>query len=223
MQSEEDRRRDVGIGEVVDAGINLIERADPQQGHRGRRRHEGDREEIHHDEAHAEQEGVNVGPVMECQGDLHTPGHVGRSGQDENGGEQAERERRRVEDVCAATVPGPAYELLPQKADRDHRELQVEPLVAEPDEKVGAENDRKRPETQDPLFPTAPTEKGVERVSKNDLCEDQAGFIVNVAPVPSPVSVDCELNGRLDVVMLVRDELELQASSLTNGRTVEAV
>ena len=119
--------------------------------------------------------------------------------------------------MSAATVPVPAHELLPQETDRDHQELQVEPLVAEPYEQVCAQDDRKRPETQDPLVPAAPAEQGVERVCKDDLCEDQAGFIVDFAPIPSPVRVDCELNGRLDVVMLPGNEVVFEPPSIPGG------
>ena len=55
-----------------------------------------------------------------------------------------QRDRRWIEDVGAPAVALPGDELLAQHGRRDHQKLQVEPVVPEPQEQVGAEDDRKR-------------------------------------------------------------------------------
>ena len=53
----------------------------------------------------------------------------------------------------ATAVPLPAQEFLAEYTHSDHGELQVEPLRAEQQKKIGTEYDREWPETQRPTAP----------------------------------------------------------------------
>ena len=56
--------------------------------------------------------------------------------------------RGRIEDVRLAAVLVPADQFLGGEPDGDHQELQVEPVRPEPEEQVGAEDDRERSEPE---------------------------------------------------------------------------
>ena len=60
--------------------------------------------------------------------------------------EQTQREGGGVEDMRVLAVALPPHELFTHEPGGQHEELQVEPVVAEPEKQVRAEDDRERPE-----------------------------------------------------------------------------
>ena len=58
--------------------------------------------------------------------------------------------------MYVAPFPLPAHIFLAEKAQRDHQELQVEPVVTEPQEQVDAEDDREGSEAQYVIPATRP-------------------------------------------------------------------
>jgi hypothetical protein len=110
--------------------------------------------------------------------------------------------------VRVHAVARPAQELLGEKAERDHRELQVEPVVLEPQEQVDAENDRERPETEDELAPVRPREEAVEAVGKQELRGNERRSVIDLAPVIAPIQEDRALLTSLQVVLAARHDLE---------------
>ena len=88
----------------------------------------------------------------------------------------------------------PAHELLSQEPEGDHQELQVEPLVPEPQEEVDAEDDGEGTEPEHVGLSPSPGEQNVERVGEGELGGEEPGEVVDGPPVPAPVGE----YGRLD-------------------------
>ena len=66
-------------------------------------------------------------------------------------------------------VAVPANEFLPHEPDRDHHELEVEPVVPEPQKEVGAEDDRERTEAKNIGLPARPGKQHAEGVRERKL------------------------------------------------------
>ena len=136
--------------------------------------------------------------------------------------EQRERKPRRVEDVHQPAVAMPPDEFLPEESDGHEDELQVEPVVPEPQEQVGAEDDRERPEPEDEAAAARPRQQHVERVGEDDLRHQQPGVVVNRLPVPPPVRVDRDVAHRLDVVLRARRRQDDRQISRSGPEQVQA-
>ena len=135
---------------------------------------------------------------------LWPPRQVRRTGGDQGDREQRERKPRRVEDVYQPAVAMPPDEFLPEESDGHEDELQVEPVVPEPQEQVRTKDDRERPEPENEAAAPRPRQQHVERVGEDDLRHQQPGVVVNRLPVPPPVRVDRDVAHRLDVVLRAR-------------------
>ena len=204
VQPEEHRRRNLAVDEIGHAGDGAVERAQAEERHRRRRGHVGGREVEHHDQPDEEQHQVDAWPEGEGGVDLLRPRHRRRAGDDEHEREEGQGECRRVEDVAAPAVAFPLDEGLAEEADGDEQELEGEPVVLEPQEQVGAEHDRNRPEA-DAEGPLArPRQQGVERVGEEHLREQQRQVGVDRRPVVAPVGVDAQVAAHLDVVLRPR-------------------
>src|SRR5581483_4112817 len=105
--------------------------------------------------------------------DLEAPRGSARAGEQQERRGDGEWKRRRVEDVGVGAVARPAEELLGEEADRDHRELQVEPVVLEPEEQRDAEDDRERAEAERESPAVGPREQAVEAVGEQELGGDE--------------------------------------------------
>jgi hypothetical protein len=110
--------------------------------------------------------------------------------------------------VRVHTVARPAQELLGEKAERHHRELQIEPVVLKPQEQVDAENDRERPETERELAPVRPGEQAVETVGKQELRGNERRGVIDLAPVVAPIQDDRALLTGLQVVLAAQHDFE---------------
>src|SRR5262245_18888776 len=95
----------------------------------------------------------------------------------------------------------PPDELLTQDPDRDEDELQIKPVIAEPQEQVRAEDDREGTEAEDEAAAPRPRQQHVERIGEDDLRDQQPGVGVHWRPIPTPVRIDREMAHRLDVVL----------------------
>ena len=129
------------------------------------------------------------------------PREAARPGGDEREGEDRERERRGVEDVDPAAVPLPAQQLLGREAERHEHELEVEPVVPEPEEQVDAEDDRHRAEADPVGVAPGPAEEQVEPVGEGELAGDERDGVVDRRPVPAPVEEHGGLRAGLQVVL----------------------
>ena len=211
---EEHRRRNLRVEEIGNARHRSIEGAQAEERRRRRCRDERHREEVHDDETDAEQEHVNVRRQAQRRRDFRSPREMRRAGGNQRHREQRKRKRRRVEDVHQPAVTVPPDELLPEEPDGDEEELQVEPVVPEPEEQVRAEDDRKRPEPEDEAAAARPRQQHVERVGEDDLRDQQPRVVVDRPPVPPPVRVDRDVAHRLDVVLRAgRGQDDRQTSS----------
>jgi len=114
--------------------------------------------------------------------------------------------------VNPSPVPAPSNQLFGREADRDHQELEVEPVGAEPQKQVDAENHRERTETQGVDIPPRPCEQHVEGVRKKQLRGDQRRRVVDRSPVPAPVDQHGTLSARLQVVLCPNDDRDVQRS-----------
>ncbi len=106
------------------------------------------------------------------------------------------------------SFPLPAHELLPHEPDRKHEELQVEPVVPEPEEQVRAENDGKRPEAEHIATAARPGQKHVEGVGEHQLRHEKPNEVVDRPPVPAPVREHGYLNERLQVMLGTQHGME---------------
>ena len=211
MEAEEDRSGDVGVQEIGDPGQGRIKRAQCEQHDSGGARDQRDREEVHHDQAQQEQVQVDQRRERERRRDVLSPGEVRGARSDEHEREEPEREGGRVEDVHVPPLAVPAHELLTEKPDRDHQELQVEPIVPEPEEEVDAEDDGEGPEAEHVLLTPRPREQHVEDVGEHELRGQQHSEVVDGSPVPSPVGKHRDLDHRLHVVLRPKNALERPA------------
>src|SRR4029453_4735210 len=98
--------------------------------------------------------------------------------------------------------------LLDYKAERHHRELQVEPGVLEPEEKRDAENDGERPEAENELAPVRPRKQAVEAIGKQELRGNERRGVIDLAPVVAPVQDDRALLTGLQVVLPSQHDFE---------------
>ena len=208
MQPQKDRGRNLGVDEPGHACRGPVDRAQPEERGRGAPRDKGDPEEVHHHEAEQEKEQVDRGHQREGGRDLLPPGQVARPRGDQRQREQAQRERRGVEDVGAPPLASPLDERLPEEARPHHQELQVEPVVGEPEEEVGAEDDGKGPEAEHVAFAPRPREQHVEGVGEDQLRQQKPGEVVDRPPVPAPAGEHGELHEGLQVVLRAQDDLE---------------
>ncbi|MXY18307.1 MAG: hypothetical protein F4Y57_15305 [Acidobacteria bacterium] len=207
--------------EEMAAGQGVVRQYEqPGGGHR-RQRHGGDAEQQLRGHARQENQQVDVRREDLRHRNLRPPGDAGSACQDQPQREQAERERRRVEDVRPAALLVPADELLDGKADRHHQELQVEPVRLEPHEEVDAEDDRERAESEHVPLTARPGEQHVERIGEGELGGDQVRGVVHLAPVPAPVGVDGELRARLHPVLLAEDDVKGESAPPPAGQHME--
>ena len=103
-------------------------------------------------------------------------------------------------------LPVPAHELLSEEADRHQQELQIKPIVPEPQEQVGAEDDGKRAKAERVTVAPRPRQQHVERVREQQLRHQQPGVVIHRPPVPSPVGVNRQVTDCLDVVLRPRSQ-----------------
>ena len=114
-------------------------------------------------------------------------------------------------------VPLPPHELLPHEPDREHQELQVEPVIPEPKEQIRAEDDGKRSEAEHVAVAPGPGQQHVEGVGEHQLRQEEPGEVVDRPPVPAPVRKHGQLNERLQVMLRAQHSAERAAL----GRTLE--
>ena len=105
-------------------------------------------------------------------------------------------------------VARPAQELLGEKAERHHRELQVEPVVLEPEEQGDAEDDGERAEAKHEGAPVRPREQAVEAISKQELRRNERRGVIDLAPVVAPIQDDRALLAGLQVVLTTQHDFE---------------
>ena len=108
----------------------------------------------------------------------------------------------------APSLAPPLHEGLPQETRPHHQELQVEPVVREPEEEVGAEDDGKGAEAEDVALAPRPREQHIEGVGEHQLRQQQPGEVVDRAPIPPPAREHRELHEGLQVVLRAQDDLE---------------
>ena len=82
----------------------------------------------------------------------------------------------------------------------DHQELQEKPICLEPQKKGGAEDNRKRTESEYPFIATRPAHQHVEDIDESDLRHDQGNLVIHLAPVPAPIGVNRGMHDHLHVV-----------------------
>ena len=102
----------------------------------------------------------------------------------------------------------PTHILFTHKADGDHHELQIEPVIPEPQEQIGAENDRNRTKTKSVVALSRPGQQHVKAKGKQYLRRQQQHMFVNRVPVIPPVQVDAELDEHLDIVLRAQHNIE---------------
>ena len=93
---------------------------------------------------------------------------------------------------------------LPRKPDGDEQELEGEPVVPEPQEQVGAEDDREAARSRPKVLAARPRQQHVEGVGEEQLADEQRHVGVDRRPVPAPVGVDAQRGSTLDVVLRPR-------------------
>ena len=154
-----------------------------------------------------------MGRIELRDGDVLPPREAARPGGDEGQREDREREGRGVEDVHPAAVPFPAQQLLGREAERHQQELEIEPVVPEPEEEVDAEDDRDGAEAHPLRVAPGPAEEQVEPVGEGELPRDERNRVVDRRPVPAPVEEHGGLRAGLQVVLGARGELERPATA----------
>jgi len=98
-------------------------------------------------------------------------------------------------------VPVPAHEFLAHKSDSDHEKLQVKPVIPEPHEQVGTENDGKWTEPQQISVATSPSHQHVKCVSEKQLGKQEQSVLLHRRPVPTPIRVNGKVHHGLNVVL----------------------
>ena len=146
------------------------------------------------------------------------PRDVAHPGDDQGQREDRERERRGVEDVDEAAVPLPADQLLGGEAERHQDELEVEPVVREPEEQVDAEDDGNGAEAEPVRVPPRPAEQQVEPVGEDELAGDERDGVVDRRPVPAPVEEHGRLRAGLQVVLRAGGDLQRPAPAAAQRR-----
>jgi len=87
--------------------------------------------------------------------------------------------------------------------------LQKEPIRLEPKEEIDAEDDGKGAEADPVCIPARPAKQHVERVGEEQLSKEEVTKLVNGRPVPSPIQEDQPLSAGLNIMLLPRNDLEL--------------
>jgi hypothetical protein len=123
-----------------------------------------------------------------------------RTSRDQRQGDDALPEHRRIEDVRASAIARPGQQLLAERADRDHRELEVVEVRAEPQQQVRAEDDRQRAVAEAERLAARPRHQRVERIQVEHLRDDQRRLGDHARRRMRPVGVDRPLHQRLHVV-----------------------
>ena len=213
VHAEEDGDGDRRFDEEVRAGRTQVGEAQRVRGGHGGQRHRGHPEQELHRERGQEDDQVDVGWEQLGGGDLDAVRDVGRARRQKDQRDDAQGERRRVEDVCAPAVLVPAKELLGAVPERHQEELQGKPLGPEPEEQVDAEDDRHRAEAERMAVAARPREQRLERVGEQELAGDQVREVVHVAPVPSPVREDGDLRQRLQVMLRAEGDVQPEGAA----------
>ena len=104
----------------------------------------------------------------------------------------------------------PPDQILGREADGNHQELQIEPVLLEPEEKVGAEDDRELAEAERVAVAVRPGEQHVERIREQQLRHEKVCGVVDRLPVPAPVEQDRSLGAGLQVVLLAEHDVDRQ-------------
>ena len=68
-----------------------------------------------------------------------------------------------------APFPVPAHVLFTHEADGDHQKLKIEPVIPEPHEQIGAEDDRNRAKTEGVIAFARPGQQHIETEGKQYL------------------------------------------------------
>ena len=139
--------------------------------------------------------------------DVHSPTDVRAVRGNESDGKEAKRESRRVENMSETALALPLNEFLAQDAGGDEKELQIKPIVLEPQKQIGAHDDGDRSETEHPLIAARPAHQHVQRIGEDNLRGDQRHIVVNLAPVPSPIQVNRGVHHELHIVHRPGDKL----------------
>ena len=105
--------------------------------------------------------------------------------------------------MYATAVPVPTNQFFRGQSERDHRELEIEPVRLEPEEQIDAEDDGKRSETERVGVTPRPDEQHVECVGEHELGDDTGGRGVNRRPIPAPIYEHRPLRAGLQVVLLL--------------------
>jgi hypothetical protein len=210
MHAQEHGRRNECIDEVIGAEDRVPAEPEREHGEDRRHRHRRHAEEQLARQADQEDEEPDVRRQLEGLRDLLTPADRGRAGDEQAERKEAERKRRGIEDVNAASVLVPANELLGEESDRHHQELEVEPVRLEPQEQVDAENDRKRTESERVRLAARPPEQDVEGIGEQKLGGEKVERVVHLAPVPAPIQHDRELRAGLQIVLLAQVDFQHQ-------------
>jgi hypothetical protein len=186
---------------VTNASDGRVDQAQRHQRHRRAGRDRCDREEVHDHQANQKQHHVDARPEAESGRDFLSPRHGGRPRRQQDDREDGQRERGRVEDVHPLAIAVPANERLAGKAQRNQHELPVINVVFEPEEQVGAEDNRERPPADLIILAPRPGQQDVEGVGEQQLPRQQREIVVDRRPVVAPVGIDAAMAEGLDVML----------------------
>ncbi len=146
------------------------------------------------------------------------PRDAGRSGQQQHEREQTQRERRRVEHMDAPASLCPSDEVFRRKSNGNQQKLKIEPVRSKPKKQIDAQDDRNWREPERIGVASRKCDKHVERVRKEELRDNQVRRVVDLAPVPPPVQEDRCLRDRLNVMLLLEDDVDGEYPRAPDGR-----
>ncbi len=171
------------IVEEVDTRSCVVHEPEQIRRDHGRHRHRRHPEEGLAGQADEEQHQIHVRRIELRARDLRSPREPARSRENQRKREDRERKRGRVEDMRTPAVPIPGNQLLGGEAERDHQELEVEPVRFEPEKEVDAEDDGKWTEAKRVVAAPRPAEQHVEAVGEQELGGDEVKGLQNRRPV----------------------------------------
>src|SRR5262245_8488906 len=104
----------------------------------------------------------------------------------------------------------PADDVLCCETDREHQELQIEPVRFEPKEEINAENDGEGPKPECICVSSRPAHKHVERIGEEQLSQEKIDGVVDGTPIPPPIQHYEALSTSLHVVLFLENHIQGQ-------------
>ena len=154
-------------------------------------------------------------------GDLLAERGTRRPGKNQNQREHTEGERRRVENVPGRSVSFPVNERLCRETESYYCKLPVIELGPEPEEKVDAKQDGKRPKSELKLVATSELQKRIEPVCEEQLTHNQLHVAIHGREERSPVHHKAALREHLQPVRRFNHNCPRKLSTRTQGGQVE--